>query len=301
MARSPGRAADGGPVAGGRGVRRPAPRGARRLLRDHSHRPRDCRREGEVRPGKRGGHRAGRPPLLGCPHLPRRGSGRLGRHLLARGRGNTLDLTRFHDLVCATAERLRQEGDEDTLEIRKAKAIGIITDLATGTSPGSSRAQTRLFLHIKASDLANPSRSTIGHVERLGPATLERIRDWLASSQATILPVLDLSRTDAVDRHDPPAWLRELVIQRDQRCTFPWCGVDARRCDLDHIEPYVPPDRGGPPGQTRPDNLSPLCRRHHRLKTFGGWRYQRNPDGSYTWRSPLGRTYLVTGSGTLTR
>ena len=215
--------------------------------------------------------------------------------------GDTLDLTRFHDLVCATAERLRQEGDEDTLEIRKAKAIGIITDLATGTSPGSSRAQTRLFLHIKASDLADPSRSTIGHVERLGPATLERIRDWLAGSQATILPVLDLSRTDAVDRHDPPAWLRELVIQRDQRCTFPWCGVDARRCDLDHIEPYVPPDRGGPPGQTRPDNLSPLCRRHHRLKTFGGWRYQRNPDGSYTWRSPLGRTYLVTGSGTLTR
>ena len=33
-----------------------------------------------------------------------------------------------------------------------------------------------------------------------------------------------------------------------------------------------------------------LCRRHHRLKTFTPWRYQRNADGSITWTSPSGQT-----------
>ena len=224
--------------------------------------------------------------------------------------GDTLDLTRFHDLVCATAERLREEGDEDDLEIRKAKALGIITDRATGmtTDRASDRAsdrattpapaRTRLYLHIGVDNLADAG--ALGRVERLGPATLARIRDWLAGSQATILPVLDLGRTDSVDRHDPPPWMRELVVLRDRHCVFPWCSVDARRCDLDHIEPYLDPDDGGPPDQTRPDNLAPLCRRHHRLKTFGRWRYQRAPDGSCTWRSPLGRSYAVTASGTFT-
>ncbi len=215
--------------------------------------------------------------------------------------GDTLDLTRFHDLVCATAERLRQEGDEDALEIRKAKALGIITDLATGTSSTAPPARIRLYLHVDAADLSdNPIDSAaIGQVERLGPATLARIRGWLAGSRATIVPVLDLGRTDPVDRHDPPGWMRELVVLRDRHCVFPWCSTDARRCDLDHIEPYLDPDDGGPPGQTRPDNLAPLCRRHHRLKTFGHWRHRRTPDGSYTWRSPLGRSYAVSPSGTI--
>lgn len=56
-----------------------------------------------------------------------------------------------------------------------------------------------------------------------------------------------------------------------------------RRADLDHIEPY---DEDGPPGQTKPENLAPLCRRHHRAKTSPRWRYERLPDGSYRWHAP---------------
>ena len=96
----------------------------------------------------------------------------------------------------------------------------------------------------------------MGEVEKLGPATLDLISTWLHDSKATIQPVLDLNRTDAVDRHDPPLWMREQVILRDRHCVFPWCGRDARTCDLDHIIPYVPPDEGGPPGQTNPQNLA---------------------------------------------
>ena len=48
----------------------------------------------------------------------------------------------------------------------------------------------------------------------------------------------------------------------------------------------IPYDDTGPPGQTRPDNLAPLCRRHHRAKTTGRWQYRRLPDGTYQWTGP---------------
>ena len=144
----------------------------------------------------------------------------------------------------------------------------------------------------------------VGEVERLGPVTTGRIKDWLGASRATIVPVLHLSsdRADewqepAVDGHDPPESIRETVILRDRHCVFPWCRRDARACDLDHITPYLPLDQGGPPGQTAPSKLAPLCRRHHRAKTHRHWRYRRHHDGTYTWHGPHGSRYRVTPQG----
>jgi hypothetical protein len=252
--------------------------------------------------------------------------------------GDTTDLTAFHDLVCAEARLLGRLGDTEDYGARQAKALGIIAarqatlDLVTpetttdtepttdtGTAPDTDTApdtepdtgpgpgprtvlrrpvQATLFLHLSLSDLAAhlaDGTPAIGEAERLGPVTVDLIRTWLQDSQATIRPVLDLARTDTVDRHDPPPWMREQVILRDRHCVFPWCGRAARACDLDHIHPY---DDTGPPGQTRPDNLAALCRRHHRAKTFTGWTYHRHPDGSYTWTGPHHRTYRVGPDGT---
>ena len=61
-----------------------------------------------------------------------------------------------------------------------------------------------------------------------------------------------------------------------------------------HIEPYLQPDDGGPHDQTSPTNLACLCRRHHRLKTFTTWTYQRLPDGTYQWTNPYGHTHRTT-------
>ena len=114
--------------------------------------------------------------------------------------------------------------------------------------------RTNLYVHVSLAELAtHPGGGlAVGEVEKLGPATLDLIRTWLHDSKARIQPVLDLNRTDAVDQHDPPPWMRERVILRDRHCVFPWCGSDARQTDLDHIAPYVPMDDGGPPGQTHP-------------------------------------------------
>ena len=159
--------------------------------------------------------------------------------------------------------------------------------------------KTKLYLHLSLTDLLaleGSGGSGFGTVEKFGPASIARIKDWAGRTHVTIQPVLDMTRTDAVDAHDPPAWMRELVTLRDRNCVFPWCTRDARASDLDHITPY---EENGPPGQTRPDGLAALCRRHHRAKTFRRWRYHRTASGSYHWTGPQGQTYLVTPTGTI--
>ena len=156
--------------------------------------------------------------------------------------GDTLDLTTFHDLVCEQAAQLKALGDTDTLDIRKAKAVGVIAnrqatlDLGTllgrrpvtrPTGPDGAACGQDQALPPPHPDRPARARSRhgdgagFGTVERFGPATIARIKDWAGRSRVTIQPVLDMARTDAVDAHDPPAWMRELVILRDQHCVFP--------------------------------------------------------------------------------
>ena len=201
-------------------------------------------------------------------------------------RGDTLELTRIYDLLTRTAADLATSGDTDPLGARRAKALGLLVD-HQATLPAT---RTHLYLHLDLADLDSTTEA-VGRVERLGPATARKIREWCGSSTLTVQPVLRMDRDDAVDAHDPPAWMRELVILRDSHCAFPWCQRTSRACDLDHIDPY---DEPPPPGQTRADNLAPLCRRHHRAKTSGRWRYTRLPDGTYEWTAPGGTTYRVT-------
>ncbi len=152
--------------------------------------------------------------------------------------GDTLDLTVFHDLVCEQAAQLKALGDTDTLEVRKAKAVGVIANrqatLDLGTllgHDGQSPAAPAAARAARGQDQALPPpvpdrpararqrqrrRAGFGTVERFGPATIARIKDWAGRSRVTIQPVLDMTRTDAVDAHDPPAWMRELVILRDR-------------------------------------------------------------------------------------
>ena len=175
--------------------------------------------------------------------------------------GDTLTLKAFYDLVCALAHQLHLDGDPDPLGARKAKAIGLIIALATGQPMTSCKPKIKVYVRVDADDLdvdaTGGSAFATGTIEKLGAATLTKIRDWVGHHQVVIQPVLNMQRGDAVDVHDPPTWMRELVILRDGHCIFPRCTIDARSCDLDHTVPYDP---DGPPGQTRPDNLACLCR-----------------------------------------
>jgi hypothetical protein len=220
---------------------------------------------------------------------------------------DTHDAEAFDAAVTRGAAALRRLGDDDPLDVRRARAVGVLADpqraldLFAGHDPGRTPAAPTLLLHLDADQLDRRSTDptawpVVVDVEggpSPGPVLLDVLRSWLTDSTIKLQPVLDLSRTDAVDRHDPPPRMAALVRLRDPVCVFPGCHRRSRGCDLDHIEPYVDLDDGGPPGQTHPDNLAPLCRRHHRVKTHGSWSYARLPDGRYRWPSPLGRIHLV--------
>jgi Domain of unknown function (DUF222) len=86
----------------------------------------------------------------------------------------------------------------------------------------------------------------------------------------------------------PPDSLRHLIKIRDRRCSFPGCRRPAARCDDDHTIAY---DQGG---RTCECNLSPLCRRHHRVKQAVGWQLTQPAPGTLTWTLPHGRSYITT-------
>ena len=102
--------------------------------------------------------------------------------------------------------------------------------------------------------------------------------------------VVDVGRT----RYRPPAALADLVRARDVACTHPGCDVPARGCDVDHIVPWA----GG--GITSYENLTCLCRAHHRLKHTPGWALTRTSTGALMWRTPTGARYHRAPDGTVT-
>ncbi|HEY7043384.1 MAG TPA: hypothetical protein VH419_06930, partial [Nocardioidaceae bacterium] len=92
--------------------------------------------------------------------------------------------------------------------------------------------------------------------------------------------------------------IRDAVHLRSPVDCFPYATNTSRRMDLDHTVAYVDPGDGGPPGQTRPDNLGPMVRFHHRIKTHSSWQVWQPTSGVFVWRSPHGRYYLVDHTGT---
>jgi hypothetical protein len=89
------------------------------------------------------------------------------------------------------------------------------------------------------------------------------------------------------ETYEPPKPLVDFLLARDRTCRFPGCRAPARLADLDHAQSW---ESGG---GTSAKNLGVLCRRHHRLKTHGGWKLESESDGSCTWTSPENKQYFV--------
>ena len=102
-------------------------------------------------------------------------------------------------------------------------------------------------------------------------------------SDPTTGNLLDFGR----EKYTPPQELVDYLLARDRVCRFPGCRRTGQSSDIDHAHSW---ETGG---ETNPANLGLLCRRHHRMKTHGGWSLESNPDGSCTWKSPKGKTFFV--------
>ncbi|WAC53723.1 HNH endonuclease signature motif containing protein [Gordonia sp. SL306] len=94
-------------------------------------------------------------------------------------------------------------------------------------------------------------------------------------------------RARAARRYKPGRKLAELIRCGELCCTFPGCTNPVWRADLDHTTPH-----GKAGGKTIRRNLKPLCRFHHRFKTFdSGWRDYQDEMGTVFFQSPDGHMY----------
>ena len=240
---------------------------------------------------------------------------------------DTLDALDLQTSIGDLAGVLGRLGDDRSYEIRQATALGLLAhpqralDLAANDGPSAATGSTgspdsaaapgpgprragpeRVTRHpVPARHHRRPRPRHRRHrrhrrrVEKLGPATLQLLQDWIGRfSTVTIRPVLDLARDDAVDVHDPPGWMRETVILRDRHCVFPGCSIDARSCDLDHIERLCATrrrrtTRPNQPGQPRlPVPPAPPTQDLHRLDLPAPARRH------YEWTDPHGHTHRTT-------
>ena len=202
---------------------------------------------------------------------------------------DTADASAFDDTVGHIARELGDLGDGDALAVRRARAVGVLADpqralrFTTGTATlddgyGPVREDARsavLYLHLDASDLRAGALTGLSggaggagwgggvvRSETLGPMLTEQLHAWLLGSKVVVRPVLDLRRQhpvrDAVDAHDPPEWMAELVRLRDPWCVHPGCGRESRSCDLDQSRPTARWTRAARP--VRPTRAtSPRC------------------------------------------
>ena len=196
-----------------------------------------------------------------------------------------LDLADALDLDQAIrdgARRLADLGSTEPLSVRRSMAAGdlarhqLTLDLDTS---GPGRGVT-IYAHLDGTDIA-----TIDNT--VAPALVAQVEQWCrnAGTHVTIKPVIDLNTDLATDAYSPPAGSASRSCSETGTASSP-AAPDAASTSTTSS----PFDAGGP---TATSNLAALCRRHHRAKTFGGWRYTATRPGAYAWTSPAGLTYLV--------
>jgi hypothetical protein len=194
-----------------------------------------------------------------------------------RGTLDLADALDLDDAVTTGAQRLADLGCEESLDVRRSMAAG---DLARnqGTLEFPKR-QVVMNVHTDGGPFATLDNTRSFH-------SMDQVRDWCQGASVHTRQVIDLNEHRWNQGHDPTPLLREQVMLTHPTCVFMHCTRPSRSCDCDHIIDF---DSGGP---TCSCNLAPLCRFHHRLKTHGGWSYERIGPRIFRWTSPLGHVYI---------
>ncbi|MFI5734371.1 hypothetical protein ACIA49_29920 [Kribbella sp. NPDC051587] len=155
--------------------------------------------------------------------------------------------------------------------------------------------KTEIYVHLTDHTLA----TGIGvlRVEDVGPLIADQLTEAIGYGPYTVKPVIDLNQGISANAYEIPLRIREHVKLTHPVELFPYGTRETTHTlDLDHIRPY---DSLGPPGQTSTDNLAPLSRHGHRVKTHArGWTVHRLNPTTLEWTTPHGFTFHVTPTGT---
>ncbi|MFI5706873.1 DUF222 domain-containing protein [Kribbella sp. NPDC051620] len=160
----------------------------------------------------------------------------------------------------------------------------------------SKRRPTGTVLYVHLTDETLFSGVGVARVERFGPVLVTRLEELIGHGDVIVKPVIDLRDRLSADSYEIPQRIREHIKLRYPAEQFVYgTGESSRAIDLDHIEPFRP---HGPPGQTNTDNLIPLRRFSHRVKTHGGWQVRRLTDDALEWTTRHGFKFIVDHQGT---
>ncbi len=165
-----------------------------------------------------------------------------------------------------------------------------------GPGPGVDLGLATLYAHVSLEALE--TGQGVARVEDIGPVVVSVLRRWLRDRQVSVKPVIDLAHMPVYDCYETPARLAEAIWLAKPADYFPCSSLVSRRSDNEHTIPYVPPDRGGPPGQTNLAAMGRMGRHTHRIKTFSGWKVTQPRSGVWIWKAPHGHYYLVDHGGT---
>ncbi|MCR1786614.1 HNH endonuclease [Nocardioides carbamazepini] len=191
--------------------------------------------------------------------------------------------------VTAVADKLTESMPHADRNDRRVAAAALLLNPAArpDLSVGPVKVRAKVYLHLTP-------QTPIARVEGHGPLTIGRVVELLDATAAKVqmTPVLDLAAMAPVDAYEIPARLREAVHLIHPADVFPYATNTTRRMDLDHA---IPHSQGG---ATSVDNLGPLTRTHHRIKTHTGWEARHPFPGIVIWRDPYGAHYLIDPTGT---
>ena len=199
-------------------------------------------------------------------------------------------MTALEAFIKAESEPLPAQ--KRSMDMKRADALINISNLFLSTPKNSAAPHRRPVTVNVTIDLPtllglaeNPGQlSGYGPIPASVARTLASDGKWkrfITDPQTGVL--LDYGR----QTYEPPQALVDFLIARDRTCRFPGCRRSALLSDLDHAQSW---ESGG---VTSLQNLGALCRRHHQLKTHGGWKIESEADGSCTWTSPLGKKYFT--------
>ena len=211
----------------------------------------------------------------------------------------------FTDLLLGSPSSYPLQPTDDsgaTLDTGKPASVGAAA--ATTTLAGSEVAvviDVATLLRLAEAPAEMPGCGPIPAEIARQLAADTRWRAWITTTGTAGTQIVATSP----NTYRPTTALARLIRAREPECRMPGCR--SRITDLDHVTPF-------PQGQTTPQNLGPLCRRHHRLKTHTPWRLQTHTSAndddpaspatpgeqhrsdqtntmSWTWTSPAGITH----------
>jgi hypothetical protein len=166
-----------------------------------------------------------------------------------------------------------------------ADALALIAEgmLAKGPDGRSAGERAQVVVHVDETALSGdedgPRRCELDDGAPISPETARRLS--CDCSRATMVDTEDGPQEASRRKRTVPAHMRRELSARDGGCRFPGC-THRRWVDNHHIQHW---SKGG---ETVPENMVQLCRRHHRLVHEGGFTVERVEGDEFIFRNPCG-------------